>query len=270
MRLALGLVLACASAAAFVVGYLGQHRALTGAASLTLGHPLAGLKQLFTNKVWLVAYGAGIAGWGSYIAALALAPLSLVQAVTGATFGPIALVSMRDGGRRRRRASSGPRPSPRSSDCSSSLSHPITVATPTIRRAGSSRRHSSRGSSWGSRSPGRPRSRTAVARGPARDWIGHRLRRGRRRDQIGGPRRSRGHPCRACRDRASGSSPCRLRVPADLAARQRGPLPRSSRTRSRLPSVSSCSASAPSGAGGRVRDRRLRPRRRGIGRARGA
>jgi hypothetical protein len=49
---------------------------------LSLRRPLASLRLLFAHKGWLIGFLAGIGGWVLYVAALALAPLSLVQATS--------------------------------------------------------------------------------------------------------------------------------------------------------------------------------------------
>jgi hypothetical protein len=76
----LGLLLALASAAAINGGYVLQHASASALPPLTLRHPLRSLLLLFRSGRWAVGFFAGIGGWGLYVAALALAPLSLVQA----------------------------------------------------------------------------------------------------------------------------------------------------------------------------------------------
>jgi hypothetical protein len=78
--IALGLVLAVASAVAINGGYALQHGAASALPPLSLRRPVRSLAALFGNRWWTVGFLAGIAGWGMYVAALALAPLSLVQA----------------------------------------------------------------------------------------------------------------------------------------------------------------------------------------------
>jgi hypothetical protein len=53
---------------------------------------------LFTNLRWLAGFLVGIAGWVFYVAALALAPLSLVQAVSAGGIGLLALLVWRTTG----------------------------------------------------------------------------------------------------------------------------------------------------------------------------
>ena len=48
--------------------------------------------MLFANPRWLVGFTVGLAGWALYVAALRLAPLSLVQAVSAGGIGLLALL----------------------------------------------------------------------------------------------------------------------------------------------------------------------------------
>lgn len=80
----LGLFLGLASAAAINGGYALQHASASSLPPLTLRRPLRSLALLFRTGRWAVGFFAGIGGWGLYVAALALAPLSLVQAASAA------------------------------------------------------------------------------------------------------------------------------------------------------------------------------------------
>ncbi|MHB1988035.1 MAG: hypothetical protein ACYCSF_08625 [Acidimicrobiales bacterium] len=91
MRVALGIGLALASAAAINWGFFRQHQASNSLARLSLRHPVASLWVLFTNGRWLFGYAVGIGGWGLYIAALYLAPISIVQAVSAGGLGLLAI-----------------------------------------------------------------------------------------------------------------------------------------------------------------------------------
>ncbi len=97
MTLAAGLVLALLAAMALNVGYFVQHGAANTMVSLSLRHPLASARLLVTNRQWMLGYGAGWIGWGLYIAALSLAPLSLVQAVSAGGVGILAILAHRLG-----------------------------------------------------------------------------------------------------------------------------------------------------------------------------
>jgi len=97
MRLAAGLLLALASAAALGAGFYIQHAASGQLPALSLRHPLASLAALFTDRRWLAGFVTGLGGWALYIIALDLAPLSLVQATSAGGLGLIALL-VRAGG----------------------------------------------------------------------------------------------------------------------------------------------------------------------------
>jgi hypothetical protein len=89
--IAAGLVLAVASAVAINGGYVLQHQHASALPPLELRRPLHSLLQLFRNGRWLTGFLAGIGGWGLYVAALALAPLSLVQACAAGGIGVLAV-----------------------------------------------------------------------------------------------------------------------------------------------------------------------------------
>ena len=98
MTVAIGLVLALGSAAAINWGYLAQHDAASSLPPLTLRHPVRSLLSLFSNLRWLAGFLAGIGGWALYVAALAIAPLSLVQAASAGGIGMLALLVHRGAG----------------------------------------------------------------------------------------------------------------------------------------------------------------------------
>jgi hypothetical protein len=85
-----GLLLALGSAAALNWSYFVQHSAATALPPLSLRRPLRSLALLFGDMRWVIGFFTGIGGWVLYVAALALAPLSIVQA---ASAGGIALLA---------------------------------------------------------------------------------------------------------------------------------------------------------------------------------
>ena len=97
MKLAAGLVLALLAAGALNIGFFVQHGATNTMVSLSLRRPVQSVRLLVTNRQWLLGYATGWVGWGLYIAALALAPLSLVQAVSAGGVGVLAIVVHRFG-----------------------------------------------------------------------------------------------------------------------------------------------------------------------------
>lgn len=88
-----GLALAAASTGALSYGFLVQHDVASRLPPLAVGRPARSLKLLFLNGRWLVGFLVGIAGWALYVAALELAPLSLVQAISAGGIGLLALLA---------------------------------------------------------------------------------------------------------------------------------------------------------------------------------
>lgn len=97
MSVAGGLALALVSAFALNWGWLAQHGAAQDLPQLSLRHPLRALRSLFSHRTWLVGFVVGLAGWAFYVGALALAPLSLVQATSAGGIGMLAALAHRRG-----------------------------------------------------------------------------------------------------------------------------------------------------------------------------
>lgn len=97
---AFGLLAALASALALNWGYWAQHGAAATLPSLSLRSPLRSLRLLFTHPRWTIGFVVGLGGWALYIAALRVAPLSLVQSVSAGGIGVLALLAWRIGGTR--------------------------------------------------------------------------------------------------------------------------------------------------------------------------
>lgn len=87
-----GLGLALGSTAALNWGFLRQHGAAASLPPLTVRRPLRSLRLLFSSLSWLVGFVTGLGGWALYVAALRLAPLSLVQAVSAGGIGLLAVL----------------------------------------------------------------------------------------------------------------------------------------------------------------------------------
>lgn len=95
---AAGLALAAASTVALNWGFFEQHRAAShGMPRLSLRHPLGSLRALFRSPRWVGGFTLGLCGWALYVAALRVAPLSLVQAVSAGGVGLLALLVSRIG-----------------------------------------------------------------------------------------------------------------------------------------------------------------------------
>ena len=95
---AAGLVLALGSAGALNWGFFVQHGAASALPPLSVRRPIHSLGLLFSNLRWLVGFVVGLGGWALYVGALALAPLSLVQAVSAGGIGLLALLVERTRG----------------------------------------------------------------------------------------------------------------------------------------------------------------------------
>jgi len=93
-----GLGLALLSTGALNWGFFAQHGATGEIALLTVRRPLRSLGLLLRHPRWLRGFAVGLLGWALYVAALALAPLSLVQAVSAGGIGLLALLVSREGG----------------------------------------------------------------------------------------------------------------------------------------------------------------------------
>jgi drug/metabolite transporter (DMT)-like permease len=81
MTIHLGILLALACAFATNVGFLLKHRGACAAPAVSLRHPLASAVGLFRSKWFALGMLVALIAWTFHVAALALAPLSLVQAV---------------------------------------------------------------------------------------------------------------------------------------------------------------------------------------------
>jgi hypothetical protein len=97
---AIAFLLALLSATLASLAYLREHDAAAALPALTLRHPLQSLRLLLTDRSWLLGFAMEGGGFALYAAALALAPLSLVQSVAAGAIGLLAFLSVRLGGPR--------------------------------------------------------------------------------------------------------------------------------------------------------------------------
>jgi drug/metabolite transporter (DMT)-like permease len=77
--LGIGLALACAAMAN--VGMLCKHRGACESPEIRLRSPLRSAMALFQSRWWTLGFGVAAVAWVLHVAAIAIAPLSLVQAV---------------------------------------------------------------------------------------------------------------------------------------------------------------------------------------------
>jgi hypothetical protein len=77
----LGILLALACALTTNVGFLFKHRGACEAPAVDIRHPLRSARALFASKLFTIGMLIASAAWIFHVAAMAVAPLSLVQAV---------------------------------------------------------------------------------------------------------------------------------------------------------------------------------------------
>ncbi|MGD1051275.1 MAG: hypothetical protein ABR947_09410 [Solirubrobacteraceae bacterium] len=99
MTLAIALLLAFGSTLLVNLAYLREHAAASKLPPLSLRRPLRSLRLLLTDRGWVAAFAMECGGFALYVAALALAPLALVQSVGAGGLGLLAFGSARLGGR---------------------------------------------------------------------------------------------------------------------------------------------------------------------------
>jgi hypothetical protein len=75
----LGLILALGSAAFSGVALLCKHRGAVAAPDVAMRRPLRSAAGLFRSRWWLIGFGLAFLAWCLYLAALSMAPLSVVQ-----------------------------------------------------------------------------------------------------------------------------------------------------------------------------------------------
>jgi drug/metabolite transporter (DMT)-like permease len=95
VQIALALAITVVSACCLNLGYLLEHSVASKLPPLSLRRPLASLVSLIGNRRWLAGFSAEAAGWLLYVVALALAPLSLVQATAAGGIGILAIMASR-------------------------------------------------------------------------------------------------------------------------------------------------------------------------------
>jgi drug/metabolite transporter (DMT)-like permease len=81
MSVQIGLLLALGCALATNLAFLWKHRGAVAAPAVDIRHPARSAKGLFSSKWWTIGFSVAIGAWILHVAALALAPISLVQAV---------------------------------------------------------------------------------------------------------------------------------------------------------------------------------------------
>jgi len=88
-------VLAFVSAVVINLAYLREHEAASALPALSLRRPVQSVRLLVGDRAWLFGFAMESAGFLIYVAALALAPLSLVQSISAGGIGVLAFASAR-------------------------------------------------------------------------------------------------------------------------------------------------------------------------------
>lgn len=81
MTLNIGIAFALACAFTTNLAFLYKHRGAVRAPAVDIRRPLRSAAGLFRSKWFAIGMGVAVVAWGFHVAAMALAPLSLVQAV---------------------------------------------------------------------------------------------------------------------------------------------------------------------------------------------
>jgi hypothetical protein len=91
----IGLALALVSALTVNWGYTWENDAVDNLSRVSAHRPLAAARILFSSRPWKIGFLLETLGWAIYVAALRLAPLALVQAVSASGIGILALIGSR-------------------------------------------------------------------------------------------------------------------------------------------------------------------------------
>ncbi len=76
----IGLLLSLGTALASIVGFLYKHRGAMESPPVQASRPVRSSLALFRSKWYVIGILVAMGGWGLHVGALALAPISLVQA----------------------------------------------------------------------------------------------------------------------------------------------------------------------------------------------
>jgi len=81
VTLNIGILLALACAVATQLAFLYKHRGANAAPKVDIRHPIRAVRSLFASPWFAIGMGVALGAWILHVGALALAPLSVVQAV---------------------------------------------------------------------------------------------------------------------------------------------------------------------------------------------
>jgi drug/metabolite transporter (DMT)-like permease len=81
VTLNLGILLALGCAVATQLAFLYKHRGANAAPKVDIRHPLRAVRSLFSSRWFAIGMAVALGAWLLHVAAMALAPISVVQAV---------------------------------------------------------------------------------------------------------------------------------------------------------------------------------------------
>src|SRR5436189_1697823 len=81
MTVQVGLLFSLACAFATNLAFLWKHKGAVAAPDINMRHPLESAVALFRSRWWAIGFGVALFAWVLHVLALAMAPISLVQAV---------------------------------------------------------------------------------------------------------------------------------------------------------------------------------------------
>jgi hypothetical protein len=95
LTLDLGILLALACAFVANLGFFYKYRGANAVAKVQVSHPLRSIRALFSSKWFALGMVIATASWGLHVAALALAPMSVIQVSLAAGMVFIAVMAER-------------------------------------------------------------------------------------------------------------------------------------------------------------------------------
>jgi drug/metabolite transporter (DMT)-like permease len=95
MTLELGILLSLTCAFVANLGFFYKHRGANTVAKVEMRHPLRSARQLYSSKWFALGMLVATASWGLHVAALAIAPMSVVQVALAAGVVFIAVMAER-------------------------------------------------------------------------------------------------------------------------------------------------------------------------------
>ncbi len=95
MTLELGIALSLACAFVANLGFFYKHRGANAVGKVEMRHPLRSARELYSSKWFVLGMAVAVASWGLHVAALAIAPMSVVQVALAAGVVFIAVMAER-------------------------------------------------------------------------------------------------------------------------------------------------------------------------------